>query len=104
MLTSKDVPFEVRTCHTVGNYGEKLRERSESHKFQFDDFEFNHEHNKYITASLPISLEEGQTYIITSWNSNHICKALGPRSFEVMESYGEEFKIGKDYLIILPTY
>jgi hypothetical protein len=104
MLTNKDLPFEIRNCHTIGEFGQKLRERSESHKFQFGDYEHNHEHNQYITNSLPIDLEEGQIYIITSWNSNAICKAVGPKSFEIIESYGEEFKIGKDYLIILPTY
>lgn len=102
MIQNTKLDFEVRNCHTVGEYGQRLRERSESHKFLLDDFVMTD--NKYLTDSLPIDLEPEATYIITSWNSNTICKAIGNKSFEVIEHYGEQLQIGKDYMLILPCY
>lgn len=95
--------FEIRTCNTIGEYNKKIREKSETHKFIFDDWHKN-DADIYLTDSLPIDLVENNLYIITSWNSNTYIRAISSKSFQIEESYGAEFTLGKEYLIILPCY
>ena len=100
MSLNKFNPIEIRECHDIGEF-KQIREKAETHPFTMRDYS---EDDKIFHMHLPIELEKGLLYTICSWNSNHIIRALTSNSFTVEECYGEEFKIGKDYMLILPCY
>lgn len=102
IMDQKDLPFEIRTCHTIGEF-DRLREKASQHKFEMDHLE--KVGDRYTCNSLPIDLSiDDEIYVLTSWNSNHYIKSKGAKEFEVIESYGEKLRTGKNYLIIAPCY
>lgn len=95
-------PFEVRHCQTIGEL-RKIREESKVHpQFCFD--EIRRDGKTVVCKGIP-SLNEGEFYNLTSWNSLHIIRALGESSFEISEEYGAtELITSKKYLLIETCY
>lgn len=49
-------------------------------------------------------LEEGEQYILTSWNSNTYFNYQGFNNIKVTDHYGADLEEGKEYIIIYPRY
>jgi len=98
---SKIKNFEIRVCKTIGELG-KIRQFPETYKFTLDDID--NTDNIYTVNNLPISLENEKFYTISNWTTNYIIKGCGGKSFEVMEHYGSDLKMGEEYMLICPVY
>jgi len=54
---------------------------------------------------IPLEMYRPATnYILTSWNSNHFIKSTYNGCYEIIEKYGDDIILDKDYLLIRPKY
>lgn len=51
-----------------------------------------------------VSIVEGNTYVIASWDSNTYIKAGADNTFTIIDQYGDVLRTNKEYVLINPEY
>ena len=53
---------------------------------------------------LHLPLIEGNVYVLASWDSNTYIRAGKENRFEIIDQYGDVLRVGKQYVLINPTF